>query len=181
MESNPSRTESADRATRLTAPRNQYPLRHLVDRDAHGDRDPKPSGQPTRLSILVPVYNEERTLQRAVESLLEQRYPVDVELCVVDDGSTDGTREILGETCSIPRGSGVMPGIWKGAALMTAGAMATGTHMVPFDADLEYSAEDLPRMLAPIIDGRCESCSGRAYSESTRVTSRCSMRSATGL
>jgi dolichol-phosphate hexosyltransferase len=173
VESHPSPTESADRATRLTAPRDQPRLRHRADRDARGDPDSKGSRHPTRLSILVPVYNEERTLRRAVESLLEQRYPVDVEVCVVDDGSTDGTREILDQTLD-PRIRVRRHGrnLGKGAALMTAGAMATGTHMVPFDADLEYSAEDLPRMLAPIIDGRCEVVFGtRLFGINTRYQS----------
>lgn len=171
MASNPPPTESTDRATRLTAP--SHPGPHLVDRDAHGNQDTTRSRRPTRLSILVPVYNEERTLRRAMECLLEQRYPVDVELCVVDDGSTDGTREILDQTLDPRvRVRRHARNLGKGAALMTAGAMATGTHMVPFDADLEYSAEDLPRMLAPIIDGRCEVVFGtRLFGINTRYQS----------
>jgi dolichol-phosphate hexosyltransferase len=109
------------------------------------------------LSILMPVYNEERTLREAVESVLAQEYPVDMELCVVDDGSTDSTSRILAEI----RDPRVMVhrhprNLGKGAALLSAALPARGSHMVPFDADLEYSAADLPRMLAPIIAGRCE-------------------------
>jgi hypothetical protein len=113
--------------------------------------------RPVMLSILMPVYNEERTLRRAIENVLRQEYPVDIELCVVEDGSTDSTRRILDELHDPrmvmhrhPRNLG------KGAALVTAALQARGTHIVPFDADLEYSAADLPRMLAPIIAGRCD-------------------------
>jgi glycosyltransferase involved in cell wall biosynthesis len=126
-----------------------------------------------RLSILVPAYNEERTLHRAVQDLLAQPYPVDIEVCVVDDGSTDGTSEILELTRDPRMRVERHPGnLGKGAALMTAGAMATGTHMVPFDADLEYSAEDLPRMLSPILAGRCEVVFGtRLFGLNTRYLS----------
>jgi glycosyltransferase involved in cell wall biosynthesis len=141
-----------------------------ADGDDHAGRRPK---RETKLSILVPVYNEERTLPRAIEDLLAQPYPVDVELCVVDDGSTDATGGILALVSDPrvrikrhPRNLG------KGAAVMTAGAMATGTHMVPFDADLEYSAGDLPRMLAPILAGRSEVVFGtRLFGVNTRYES----------
>lgn len=149
------------------------PLRYLVEPDAPAEPATEPAEPPIRLSILVPVYNEERTLRRAVNDLLEQQYPVDVELCVVDDGSTDATREILEQTrdprMRVKRHS---RNLGKGASLMTASAMATGTHMVPFDADLEYSSEDLPRMLAPIIDGRAEVVFGtRLFGVNTRYQS----------
>lgn len=128
---------------------------------------------PIKLSILVPVYNERRTLRRALRDLLDQPYPVEIEVCVVDDGSTDATPSILAQLRD-PR-MRVKRHSWnrgKGAALMTAGAMATGTHMVPFDADLEYSAADLPRMLAPIIAGRCDVVFGtRLFGTNTRYQS----------
>jgi glycosyltransferase involved in cell wall biosynthesis len=122
----------------------------LSPEDARGAR------RPLKLSILMPVYNEERTLRRAVEAVLTQEYPVDIELCVIEDGSTDSTRWILDQIHDPrmivhrhPRNLG------KGAALLSAALLARGSHIVPFDADLEYSATDLPRMLAPIIEGRC--------------------------
>jgi dolichol-phosphate hexosyltransferase len=148
-------------------------LRYLVGPDANNGPAGKRPESAMRLSILVPVYNEERTLRRAVKSLLEETYPVEVELCVVDDGSTDATREILERTrdprMRVKRHA---RNLGKGAALMTAGAMATGTHMVPFDADLEYSAGDLPRMLAPIIEGRSDVVFGtRLFGVNTRYQS----------
>jgi hypothetical protein len=121
----------------------------------------------------MPVYNEERTLSRAIEAVLTQSYPLEVELCVVDDGSTDSSAAIIDQLDDPrvrvkrhPRNLG------KGAALLTAAAMATGTHMVPLDADLEYSAEDLPRMLAPIMAGRCDIVFGtRLFGVNTRYQS----------
>jgi dolichol-phosphate hexosyltransferase len=139
--------------------------------------DQDPSGlvpeRPIKLSILMPVYNEEQTLRAAIDAVLAQEYPVEIELCVVDDGSTDSTVEILNDIRDPrmlahrhPRNLG------KGAAISTAAAVATGTHMVPFDADLEYCAEDLPRMLAPIIAGRCEVVFGtRVFGINTRYQS----------
>jgi glycosyltransferase involved in cell wall biosynthesis len=110
-----------------------------------------------KLSIVMPAYNEERTIRRAVEHVLAVTYPCEIELIVVNDGSSDNTAEMLegfdDERLSIyshvhNRG--------KGAALMTGIRVATGTHMLPFDADMEYSADDVPRLLHPIIAGRTE-------------------------
>jgi dolichol-phosphate hexosyltransferase len=124
-----------------------------VSREAHRSGAPRPS----MLSILMPVYNEERTLHRAVEAVLTQEYPIDMELRVVEDGSTDSTRRILDEIRD-PRMivHHHSQNLGKGAAVLSAALRARGSHVVPFDADLEYSATDLPRMLAPIIAGRCD-------------------------
>ena len=109
-----------------------------------------------KLSILMPVYNEERTIIQAIEAVLATEYPCDIELLVVDDGSTDQTPMLLAQVNDprvrihrhpVNRG--------KGAALLSAASLATGTHVLPFDADLEYSPDDIPRMLAPISAGRC--------------------------
>lgn len=129
-------------------------------REDHGGMPPvgpERPGRSIKLSILMPVYNEQRTLHAAIDDVLSQRYPVDFELCVTNDGSTDATAEIL-ETIRDPRVvvESHPRNLGKGAAVSTAAAIATGTYMVPFDADLEYSAADLPRMLAPIVAGRCD-------------------------
>ncbi len=114
-------------------------------------------GREVKLSILMPAYNEARTVARAVEAVLAQEYPCEVELVVVDDGSSDGTGAILAAAddprCHVHRHP---TNLGKGAALQTAAAVATGTHMVPFDADLEYAPADLPRLLEPVIRGRCD-------------------------
>jgi hypothetical protein len=110
-----------------------------------------------KLSILMPAFNEARTLAHVVHTVLNADYPCDFELIVVDDGSSDATPEIL---ASIEHPSARVyrhpRNLGKGAALLTAAAMATGTHIVPFDADLEYVPADLARMLEPVIEGRCD-------------------------
>lgn len=112
---------------------------------------------PTMLSIVMPVYNEERTVARAIAEVLSADLPCPFELIVVDDGSTDRTAQILraldhprARVINHPRNLG------KGAALQTGGSVARGTHIVPFDADLEYEPGDLGRLIAPVMQGRCE-------------------------
>ena len=109
-----------------------------------------------KLSILMAAYNEQQTIRRVVQAVLGIDYPCEMELIVVNDGSKDLTGPLL-EGISDPRlivqHHQVNRG--KGAALKTAMALASGTHMVPFDADLEYLPEDLPRLLDPIIKGKC--------------------------
>lgn len=117
-----------------------------------------PSDEPgVKLSILMPVYNEENTVTRAIAEILAIAYPCEIELIVVDDGSTDGTALLLSlfqDDRIITYRHPVNKG--KGAALRSAVSLATGTHLLPFDADLEYDAEDIPRMLEPVLSGRCD-------------------------
>ena len=109
-----------------------------------------------KLSILMPAYNEQGTIIGAIDEILRTDYPCEIELIVVDDGSTDSTSSLLSQvhdTRLIVHRHQVNQG--KGAALRSALSLATGTHMLPFDADLEYMAEDIPKMLAPVFNGRC--------------------------
>lgn len=109
-----------------------------------------------KLSILMPAYNEQGTIIRAIDEILRTDYPCEIELIVVDDGSTDSTSSLLSQVRDnrlIVHRHQVNQG--KGAALRSAASFATGTHMIPFDADLEYMAEDIPKMLAPVLKGRC--------------------------
>jgi glycosyltransferase involved in cell wall biosynthesis len=108
------------------------------------------------LSILMPVYNELSTVERAIDDALTAELPVDArQLVIVDDGSTDGTRELLQgkewpaevELVLHDRNSG------KGAAIRTALQHATGEYSAILDADLEYRAADLAPLLEPLLDG----------------------------
>lgn len=100
-----------------------------------------------RLSILVPVYNEERTIAAILDRVLEVDLGVEKEIIVVDDASTDNTAGVLeryaDRVCLLrhERNRG------KGAALRTALERATGDFVVPQDADLEYEPADLARLL----------------------------------
>ncbi|HEY7604530.1 MAG TPA: glycosyltransferase family 2 protein [Gaiellaceae bacterium] len=108
------------------------------------------------LSVLIPVYNEERTLERLLDAVEER--PEVSELVIVDDGSTDRTPEILSardfkvavQVIRHERNRG------KGAALRTAIAAATGDVALVQDADLEYDPAEFPLLLAPIERGRAE-------------------------
>jgi glycosyltransferase involved in cell wall biosynthesis len=111
---------------------------------------------PQTLSILMPVYNELTTVERAIDDALTAELPVESrQLVVVDDGSTDGTRELL-EGGTWPdqvtlelhdRNRG------KGAAIRTALEHATGEYAAILDADLEYRASDLGPLLEPLFRG----------------------------
>jgi glycosyltransferase involved in cell wall biosynthesis len=110
----------------------------------------------TDLSILMPAYNEEATIERAIERVLDAELPVDgYELIVVENGSTDRTREVLtgrdwpGDvhvvTVDVNRG--------KGDGVRHALARASGRYSVVLDADLEYNPNEIGDLLAPYDDG----------------------------
>jgi glycosyltransferase involved in cell wall biosynthesis len=118
------------------------------------------------LSILMPVYNESERVERAIAEVLETELPVEFELVVVDDGSTDGTRELLRggnwdgrvRLFEHPQNRG------KGAAVQTALAEANGEYAAIFDADLEYDPADLALLMPPLLDGRANASFGvRAF------------------
>jgi dolichol-phosphate hexosyltransferase len=118
------------------------------------------------LSILMPVYNERERVERAIEQVLGTELSSEFELIVVDDGSTDGTREILRGTAwddrirlaEHPANRG------KGEAVRTALALARGEFTAVFDADLEYDPADLGLLLGPLQEGLTNACFGvRAF------------------
>jgi glycosyltransferase involved in cell wall biosynthesis len=108
-----------------------------------------------KLSILMPVYNEHATLASAVKEVLEVKYPCDFELLIVDDGSTDGTRDLYPSLTGDPRVVVKMheKNQGKGGAIRTAAAEATGDYLIICDADLEYSPAQIPSLIAPVIAG----------------------------
>ena len=118
------------------------------------------------LSILMPVYNEAGTVERAIAEVLEADLGVESELIVVDDGSTDGTSEILDrgdwpEAVSLHRHPANRG---KGAAVRTALEHARGRVSAIFDADLEYDPSDLAGLMEPLLEGNVNAVFGvRAF------------------
>ena len=115
-----------------------------------------PDTAPDTLTILMPVFNELATLERAVADALGAELPVDGrQLVIIDDGSTDGTRDLLLDT-NWPDNVEVVyheRNRGKGAALRTGLGHATGTFAAILDADLEYAASDLAPLLEPLLAG----------------------------
>ncbi len=121
-----------------------------------------------KVSVLVPVYNERFLAAESIRRVLAVRDPAirELEVIVVDDGSTDGTREILRALArerpelryvEHDRNRG------KGAALRTAIALATGDVCVPHDADLEYHPADLARLVRPFLHEQADAVFGSRF------------------
>jgi glycosyltransferase involved in cell wall biosynthesis len=128
------------------------------------------------LSIVIPVYNEFKTLRELVRRVVAVETGLRRQIVLVDDGSTDGTRDLYepirqewpGEEIVVqlqPRNRG------KGAAVRTGFGLATGDIVLIQDADLEYDPADYPRLLAPILAGRADVVYGSRFvgSEAHRV------------
>jgi glycosyltransferase involved in cell wall biosynthesis len=118
----------------------------------------------TKLSVLVPVYNERNTLHVIMEHLRAVHVPM--EIVCVNDCSTDGSREILDDLLA----RGVVQTVFhqpvnrgKGAAIRKAIELATGNVIVVQDADLEYDPADLHRLLGPILSGKADAVFGSRF------------------
>jgi glycosyltransferase involved in cell wall biosynthesis len=111
------------------------------------------------LSILMPVFNELATVETAIDEVLNVDYPVDgVEIVVVDDGSTDGTLELLRNRAESGQVKLVTHerNAGKGVAVQTALQHASGTFAAIMDADLEYDPVDIGKLLAPVLAGEAD-------------------------
>jgi glycosyltransferase involved in cell wall biosynthesis len=117
------------------------------------------------LSIIVPVYNEARTVGAVLDRLQTIALPLDREVIVVNDGSTDGTREVLDHYGSTPgvRVIHARKNAGKGSAIRLGLAVASGDIVAIQDADLELDPAQLAELVGPILDGRANVVYGSRF------------------
>jgi len=117
-----------------------------------------------KLSIIIPIYNEAALIETVLERV-RAAVPADHELILVDDCSRDGTRDILKLEEKKPDTIVVYHDVnkGKGAAIRTGLKHATGDIVIVQDADMEYDPRDIPRVIAPIIEGKTNVAYGSRF------------------
>ncbi len=115
------------------------------------------------VSIIIPVYNEKATILEVVESVL--RLPLNMEVIIVDDGSSDGTRDRLSAIAGLEGVQVILheANMGKGAALRTGLAAAAGDFVVIQDADLEYNSSEIVALLLPLANGTADAVYGSRF------------------
>ncbi|MCF7861341.1 glycosyltransferase family 2 protein [Candidatus Woesearchaeota archaeon] len=118
----------------------------------------------SKLSIIVPVFNEEKTLHKILNKLAMVDFkPLKTEIVIIDDFSTDGTREVLGKLDDKYKIFYHERNMGKGAAIRTGLSHVTGDIITIQDADMEYDPRDLPKLTRPIMDGRTKVVYGSRF------------------
>jgi glycosyltransferase involved in cell wall biosynthesis len=117
-----------------------------------------------RLSVLVPVWNERATIERLLNAVVAVDAGVDLEVLVADDGSTDGTREILSRL-ALPGVQVIFmdENVGRGGVIKHLWTMATGSLVVHQDADLEYDPQDYKQLVAPLLSGEADVVYGSRF------------------
>lgn len=122
-----------------------------------------------KLSIVIPVFNEEKTIQKLVDTVIAVPLPLEKELVIVNDCSTDNTQALLGElakTYNVIRVFQNQINMGKGYSVKRGIEEATGDIIVIQDADLEYNPHEYPKLLNPIMDGDADVVFGSRFSVS---------------
>ena len=117
----------------------------------------------SKLTIIVPAYNEQKTILRVIKKL--QNLAVEKQIIIVDDASSDGTAEIIRRDIPTDNITKVFHSAnqGKGAAIQSARKEIRGDYVVIQDADLEYDPEDFPVILGPLLDGRADVVYGSRF------------------
>ncbi len=122
-----------------------------------------------KLSVIIPVFNERNTVAEIVRRMRSVELPVEREIVIVDDGSDDGTRDVLTQLRdSTVRVVAHSANRGKGAAIRTGLESVSGDVVLVQDADLEYDPEDWPKLLAPVLKGRARVVYGSRFTGERR-------------
>lgn len=122
------------------------------------------------LSVIIPVYNEKTTISEVIEKVAGVALPIEKEIIVVDDGSTDGTVEILRSNSVKIASTYLTPiNLGKGAAVRIGLTLAKGEIILIQDADLELDPNEYQQLLQPILDGSTEVVYGSRFLGQNRV------------
>ncbi|MFQ5822934.1 MAG: glycosyltransferase family 2 protein [bacterium] len=122
--------------------------------------------QINKISIVIPVYCEQETIREIVRRVWNVDLGLEKEIIIVDDFSTDGTREILKEMQNENKALKIFfheRNRGKGAALRTSFAHVTGQIVIVQDADLEYDPQEYPKLLKPILEGKADVVYGSRF------------------